>query len=363
MLKYSRAFHRSEQCPEAPGKALPEMAETLSIRKFLTRGTAGFFLAALTACSGTGEESPTPIPSTPTPTLAPTPTLVPPSGYIYDAEPPAEPALGLNSLGPALIDAALKALQQEPSPIVTAYNRLDATGDPEGCPFRFYEFYGGGYNADYWAGECNASSGTRFDGYGYRLIYDDWDDGSGALFDGWTLYMSGRMTDVLGNYSQGAGVAADVVARGEGYNLLYRVLDGAFLVGGPDVETGWLDGTSFPSTVVYAVYYPSINGHYVYMSGGLGGLSGDVNTVAMTEVTLYDARLGSTCDKEPSGMISVRDNQGEWYDVLFDGPTEANPDVPRSVCDGCGQVWYRGKNLGQTCADFSPLLDWKDSPW
>lgn len=320
-------------------------------------------LLSCVACSGTEAEdsptpSPTPWPATPTATSAPMP-----SDYIYEPEAPGAPALSLNALGSALVSAVQEAAQLDPAPIIAAYNTLDATGDQEGCPLRFYESYGPGYNADYWAGECNASSGTRYDGFGYRLLYDDWNDGSGVLYDGWTLYMSGRMTDMAGRYFQGAGAAADVKGQVQGGNIVYKVLDGSFVAGGSEVETAWLDGGLFPSLVVYAAYYPSLNGHYISLSGGLGGLSGEINTVAMTGVAIYDARMGSTCDQEPSGMISVRDAQGEWYDVLFDGPTEENPDVPRVLCDGCGQVWYRGQSLGQTCGNFGPLLDWKEKPW
>ena len=63
------------------------------------------------------------------------------------------------------------------------------------------------------------------------------------------------------------------------------------------------------------------------------------------------------------GNQQARDNAGQWYDVLFDGPLEYGEQVDPDLCDGCGQVWYRGEPLGEACVDFSHLLDWSGRPW
>ena len=53
--------------------------------------------------------------------------------------------------------------------------------------------------------------------------------------------------------------------------------------------------------------------------------------------------------------IAVLDSAGRWYDLIFDGPTDAAPEVAADVCDGCATVWYRGSPLGEACVDFSIL--------
>ena len=52
----------------------------------------------------------------------------------------------------------------------------------------------------------------------------------------------------------------------------------------------------------------------------------------------------------------MRGEDGSWYDVLFDGPNDLQPETPPDLCDGCGQVYYQGDAMGEACADFSALL-------
>ena len=59
----------------------------------------------------------------------------------------------------------------------------------------------------------------------------------------------------------------------------------------------------------------------------------------------------------------MRDSEGEWYDVNFQGPPYQGARVLPNDCDGCGQVYYRGELLGEVCPDFSILTDWEDRPW
>ena len=101
----------------------------------------------------------------------------------------------------------------------------------------------------------------------------------------------------------------------------------------------------------------------VEVDGGLSGLGGDLDTVVFDAVTIFDESLGSTCPTEPGGVVSVRDVSGDWYDVVFDGPTEYGDESDPDLCDGCGAAYYRGEYLGQVCSDFTGMLDWEGTPW
>jgi hypothetical protein len=61
--------------------------------------------------------------------------------------------------------------------------------------------------------------------------------------------------------------------------------------------------------------------------------------------------------------VSLRDSDGNWYDVVFDGPILYDDVIDPAVCDGCGEAWYRGEPMGTVCADFNALVDWEVSPW
>ena len=61
--------------------------------------------------------------------------------------------------------------------------------------------------------------------------------------------------------------------------------------------------------------------------------------------------------------MSVRDLDGDWYDVVFDGPTDWGADSDPDLCDGCGEAYFRGEDVGAVCPDFSGLNGWEGTPW
>jgi hypothetical protein len=91
------------------------------------------------------------------------------------------------------------------------------------------------------------------------------------------------------------------------------------------------------------------------VNGGVSNLGGSVDTVSFDDLSLNGYW---TCNLEPSGSISIRDDAGYWYDVFFDVDNETGA-APEGLCDGCGDVWYRGVRVTQACADFSPWFAWK----
>jgi len=67
------------------------------------------------------------------------------------------------------------------------------------------------------------------------------------------------------------------------------------------------------------------------------------------------------CALEPRGLVSFRDSDAHWYDVIFEPKYQSNleyDNAPYSSCDGCGTVYYRGfEQSERVCLDFSFLWD------
>ncbi len=71
------------------------------------------------------------------------------------------------------------------------------------------------------------------------------------------------------------------------------------------------------------------------------------------------------CALEPSGFISIRDENAFWYDLVFeprydaDATDEDYENDPYSECDGCGTVYVRGLEQPgiEVCPDFDFLWD------
>lgn len=64
-----------------------------------------------------------------------------------------------------------------------------------------------------------------------------------------------------------------------------------------------------------------------------------------------------SCALEPGAYIRVRDTDGRWYEVEFDGSTARDGD-----CDGCGAVWLDDREIGKACVDWAPLLSVYEEP-
>lgn len=77
------------------------------------------------------------------------------------------------------------------------------------------------------------------------------------------------------------------------------------------------------------------------LDGALGGLVGRFGAAEV----LGGAWWGTgACTAEPSGLWSLRDADGRWYDVVFD-----------AVCDGCGVVSSAGLEPATVCLDAAEV--------
>ncbi len=153
------------------------------------------------------------------------------------------------------------------------------------------------------------------------------------------------------------------------HTLYYSGISGGFAWNGDGVEGSWLADGETPDLVMAAGFLDSLEGKFLTLEGGVTDLSGAIDTIVMSDVSLYDQILGSymlgnACPEEISGIVSFRDTGGQWVGVIFDGPTQEDPG-DSDLCDGCGRAWYLGEPLGAVCPDFSSLLDWPlgNRPW
>ena len=279
------------------------------------------------------------------------------------------PSLSKATLAAAIDVAMDAALDVEPQVIATLHAALfpmpeAGTGDPTGCPFYLTYDYGNA-KAYYWQGECTAADGTRFSGSGYVSAFQDFADEFGNHFTGFDLSMAGRIEAADGTWLEGSGQAASYRNEVEDAAGLSLVLDGTFGAGGPRApQSPWLDGSRRPTLHVDGWIYIPTGGTNVTVTGGLSGLDfpDGVSAVSLDGLTAREALAGASCQKELGGGAGVRGDDGNWYDVYFDGPVDDEGETPADLCDGCGETWFRGRTVDATCVPANPYFKWIDAP-
>jgi hypothetical protein len=286
-----------------------------------------------------------------------------PGEYIYDEDEDAGALLAPDEVSAALTEA-VGAFLTDLDPFLVLAAIDDAVSfEDAGCPYYYTDYYRL-YGYYYWYGGCDTEEGTSFDGYLYGIHYDPftssgyyypdygwwYGDGSVDRADGQSLEISGYWSMYQWLYSSPASAYVYVYAYGD------AEWDGA------DYAGTWLGDAASLSYTMTGASDPQ-SGAWVQLDGGVSGLSGGTDSVWFDGVYMATAGYGSSCPQEPSGTISIRDDAGEWYDVEFQGPTYAGGSSFPPECDGCGDIWYRGTNIGQACADLSVMTDWEGVPW
>ena len=294
-----------------------------------------------------------------------------PTPWIFEDDARPSPTLGKAELEGAVAAAVRASLELDSVAVRDLHDLLfpppaPGTGDPNGCPFVLTYDYGTA-KAFYWQGECTAADGTRFSGRGYATWYDDQPIELGTV-DGFDYYLAGRIEADDGTWLEGAGNATAYDGGGGDIVGFGRALDGTFEAGGPRAPASpWLDGTRRPAMTVTGWRYLPTGGKNLVLSGGIGGLTdfpGGVSAVALDALMVRTLTAGAACEREFGGAASVRGPDGNWYDVVFDGPSEEAPAAtPASACDGCGDTFFRGDLLAPTCVPTAPFIGWELQPW
>ena len=277
-----------------------------------------------------------------------------------------EPLLDLAQIEQGIAQVLSVTTQTDPRLLTATYEALRRSEGDSGCPYYYYTIEDYGY--DYWYAGCTASGGASFTGYAYSYVYAPYAYVSGvyAYQDLGYVGMFGAITDRLGESLE---VSGTFYHQNYAYNGGMTHYGSAYLRGdarwNADAAAGtWLAAEySMSLDYSYAHNYSTEGGFYLGLDGSLSGVSGAVNSALFDGVFFQNTAAGSACALEPSGTISVRDGEGEWYHTTFDGPPYAGAPVFPPECDGCGDVFYRGEALGQVCPDFSSIMTWSGTPW
>ena len=273
------------------------------------------------------------------------------------------PLLSTDDIEQGINEAIAVLLAIDPLTLHTAYSAQFDVMDGE-CLY-FYDYYLEDYDQYYWADTCETAEGTSFNGY---LVSYDWDGSqvSGPLTYDYRRYLSGvaKIEDPGGNTLEISGYSSFYEYNDDiyGARVVAHSALGDFRWSGPDVPDSWLDDNLSIVLSQYGQYWQT-EGVYMSTSASLSGMTGTVNAIDIENAVLYSEGLGSPCAIEPANRVSVRDSDGEWYDIDFQGTHYWGGAVFAPHCDGCGQASYRGEFIGDVCPDFSPLLEWEDRPW
>lgn len=290
-------------------------------------------LAAGVGCEGDGGEA-APEPAT---TRTPTPYVpdLPPEAVGPEARLDAAAVAGvLAQRLPALMSADVAAVPDR-------LEALLALGD-DACPGG--ERFGGDSSQGLaLENDCATADGFRYRGYLNITRFSE-DDGAvvGFSVDAGGVRVDapdGRFIEVDG-YFGGSTERFDEVV---GHNAYV----GARLSADPGTAEGnpWLDGTFAGRIERWSYREP----------GGVAmGLDGSVALVGgpASAVSVSGLRLNSwACGAEPAGVFSLREADGAWHDVVFDGFVDEDAPDEGGVCDGCGAHLVAGQAAGAVCAD------------
>jgi len=272
--------------------------------------------------------------------------------YLAEPDGAAAPDFSSDDVTAAVEDALFLITQLDVEPIVSLYSTLLNQRDST-CPL--WSDYKG---TPLWYDTCTADAGVSFSGYGLAQPWEGTDDGSGNRWWGTQIYSIATISDADGQtLTTGGSVASLTGVSADGAELTYALIEGGFSWDGPEAAGTWLDWGITPTITWFSGRDPGSGGQVITVSGAITLDDGPIAAVVLDNLYLTDELLGSSCGEEPSGTISVLDSAGRWYDLIFDGPTDAAPEVAADVCDGCATAWYRGTPLGETCVDFSVLRD------
>lgn len=139
----------------------------------------------------------------------------------------------------------------------------------------------------------------------------------------------------------------------DGLTVRYHKIEGLCRSKAPIGGVGgtWVDDEMDPWIDLDQLSPEGTSKRRTHVNGSLHGLPPPYDTASYENVVYHPTSLGGTCDQEPSGVIELRENDGHYWRVTFDG----------TACDGCGDVTGEGFPFGSICANFStmagPLAD------
>jgi len=288
--------------------------------------------------------------------------------YLLDEPEEEGPVLSLGELEQGIAEALAASFTLDPEVFHDLYGELvnEASMDDD-CPY-LYDYYYESYGRVYWYDSCTSDNGTTYAGYGIHSQERDYVDASSGYEYSHNAYFSGsaKVVSPSGSTLEAAGYSSTYAFYYPSYDRTYSYASivGTFRWDGTGADASWLGQDLAVDLYTYAIDYQSYeDGVYTYLNGSLSGFTGTVNAVWFDQVLLQSEDVGSDCGAEPGGLISVRDEAGDWYDVVFDGATYSGGFAFGPDCDGCGEAWFHGAPLGEVCPDFTALQGWEGRPW
>ncbi len=321
------------------------------------------------------------VPEEPTPEPPDESDPVDPTEYLHESD-AVEPTLTLSQIEQGIVDAIATVRSIDPAPLHEVYEAvqdygvlsprdlmaLDDTGaiaGSAGCPNYSWDYYWENQR-DYWRDACTVADGGSFSGYAYSYDkggYLDWDEtyeyAGHAYYSG-----SAKVIDGLGYTFIGAG-SSNYYERQRTSTLdwtFYNSINGNFRTDNPLYADTWLARDLNVNMYIYATRAAADDSTYTSLAASISGLDGVVNAVRFEETLLYSEAIGSMCELEPSGKISLRGPEGNWYETEFHGPKYSGAGSFPPDCDSCGTVYFRGQSIGEVCPDFTTLREW-ERPW
>lgn len=283
-----------------------------------------------------------------------------PAPYIVPEVDPPTASFSVEDLEASMAEALSMAQGLTGAAVFPSYFAVMEGADPD-CP-NYYEQDGN----IYWYDSCTSTQGSAFNGYSFYYHYDHYVQGD-EVHTGDALAGVAQVWDADGNLFLAGGTAYDLLVEGDGYQYWYSIAQGAFSYDGPEGLGTWLEDGLSPDMIQYAYHLPASDARGYVMQGTVSGISGAFNAAVFDGIYMFDEGLaayaGGNCSAEPGGVVSMRDGDGNWYDILFDGYSDSRPRTPEGMCDGCGEAYFRGDDVGTVCVDFTGLNAWEGAPW
>ena len=252
----------------------------------------------------------------------------------------------------------------------------DGDSDEEGCPEWKENFYLASESTtyNYWKDACTSDEGTLFSGWAKQQRPMEYQSGNHHILDDGYLEGEFEISQPGGQRLEFSGK----VSYYERINNYYYYTDrtdfdrhyyvdasGDVTLQSSSEATTWLTESYVYDYTIAFRDYDDDAGMYADWEGGIFGISGDAPAIYASDFYIYSGDAGSPCEQEPSGLISIRDTEGQWYDVEFHGPPYSGAWSYQPACDGCGEVWFRGEYMGEACVDFEIFMQWNGEgrPW
>lgn len=295
--------------------------------------------------------------------------------FEYDAPDEPSPQLTVDEVEAALEGVVGKIFEYHAQPMLDVYWELVQDTD-EACPSWYAT-----ENSDYWIaaddgaagqdtegeqGGCLTAGQTEYRGWAYTQDMDGYEAGEGWVVDKDYVSALAWIWTPEGHLYEAAGTLLTSTQAQDGESgtltLVESRIEGVFGWDGPGLEDTWLGRGELPDMAIEA--QSMLQRHNLEVEGGVSNVQ-DVTGIDAFAVNDFLYADEFHCAVEPSGVVSLRQTDGQWWDIHFDGPTEQqDAEVPDDDdCDGCGRAFFRGQEWGTVCLDFTPLLDWDVSPW